>query len=192
MLTPDFGSSAFPMRSANNNVNSLDASSIRCKRVKFARKLTDEYEIAPRRCKRGLSTSTEQVRNKVLRLQRQLQFERETMELQSQLEAQLVHQKNAHILKHTDAATILQLKRLISSLEQKQAEFEDEIFSMRMDMLRTKGLYKKLVAEMKEHAEKVDKKESTIPSCFGVNFAQTLWSKAAQNPAPLFEGSWAA
>lgn len=192
MLTPDLGSSAFPMRSANNSVSSIELSSIQCKRVKFARKLTDEYEIAPRCCKRGLSTSTEQVKNKVLRLQRQLKFERETIELQSQLEEQLFRQKNAHILKHTDAVSILQLKKLISSLEQKQAEFEDEIFSMRMDILRTKGLCKKLVAEMEKQNKTVEKKESTIPSCFGVNFAQTLWSKAALNSTPLFEGSWAA
>ena len=192
MLTPDFGSSAFPLRSANNNIIPLDASLTRCKKVKFARKLTEEYEIAPRRCKRRLSTSTEQVRNKVLRLQRQLQFERETMDLQAQLEAQLFHQKNAHILKHTDAITNLELQNLKSCLELKQQEFEDEIFSMRMDILRIKGLCQKLVAEMKEQNKTIEKKESTIPSCFGVQFAQTLWSIAVLNPTPLFEGSWAA
>ena len=197
MLSPDFKSSAFPMRSANSNAAPVVVLPTSGKKVCFAHKLTDEYQIAHRRCKRGLSTSTEQVLNQVLKLQRKIQHERDTIELQSRLEAQLVDQKAALVENHAPAMAVLQLKNLISSLELRQEELEDEIFSMRMGTLRTKGLHKQLVAEMKEQKATVDQKVSascTPSTRFGALFGHTLWNTPAGGvqPRPIFEGSWAA
>ena len=191
LITPDFGSSVFPLRSASGDALPLSPPTLR-KHVRFARQLTDEYEIACRKCKRGISTSTEEIGNRVLRLRRQILFERETMELQSRLEAVLFEKDAVLFDRCANVMTILQFKKSIASLEARQSQLDDEIFNMRMEMLRTKSLHETLLKTTLIEKDNIETgKDSKTTPYFAKVVLQSLWKETCC-PLPYLEGTGAA
>jgi hypothetical protein len=191
LITPDFGSSVFPLRSASGDAPTVSPPTRR-KRVRFARQLTDEYQIAPRKCKRGLSTSTEEIGNRVLRLRRQILFERETIDLQSRQEADLFDKDALLFEKYANVMTILQFKKSIASLEARQSQLDDEIFNMRMEILRTKSVHETLLKKtlIEKESSEVGK-DSGSPPYFAKVLLQSLWQEVGY-PIPYLEGTGAA
>jgi hypothetical protein len=186
MLTPEFGTSAFPMCSARPSEVSTTFTSKRHKRVRFSSKLTDEYEIASRQCRQGLSTSTEKLLNEVQRLKKEILSTRETINEQSLIEANLFDHHEALSHKYASSMTILQFRKSIETLELRLTTLEDETFSMRMETLRIKGLHKQLLDDVEKRKKLLDDRANT--SCLPFFFAQTMWSAAAghpKSPVPL-------
>lgn len=181
LFTPDFGSSAFPMRSANSTAPCVPSR----KRVRFSRQLTDEYEIANRKCRRGLSTSAEELHNRVQRLRHQLDLEYESIFNQDKLEDELIHRNDELFDRYTEIVVLLSAKKELEALKGKEQRLEDRIFNMRMETLRTKGLHEKLLKEIS--AQKRDSLRCAV------SLAQSLWSSATSlQPIPLFTANKAA
>ena len=191
LITPDFGSSVFPLRSANSDAPTFSPPTRR-KQVRFARQLTDEYQIAPRKCKRGISTSTEEIGNRVLRLRRQILFERETIELQSRIEADLFDKDAFLFEKYANVMTMIQFKKSIASLEARQSQLDDEIFNMRMEILRTKSVHESLLKKtLIEKGSSEVGNDAGSTHYFAKVLLQSLWQKAGL-PMPYLEGTGAA
>ena len=177
ILTPDFGSSAFPLRSASPEAPTV----ARKKRVTFARQLTDEYEIASRHCRRRLPVSIEELRNRVLRLRRELDIEYEVVNAQEQLELDL-EEKNAAYEKYADVTILLKLKKSIGTLETGKERLEEDIACMRMDTLRLKGVQKSVMSFVQN--AKVEKKWQTGRRNFSL--ARGLWMSTIRTRPTLW------
>jgi hypothetical protein len=186
MLTPDFTSSAFPIRSTSNA--DILSPLLKRKRVRFSTTLTEEYMIPHRRCKLGLPVSTERLLNQLFTLRYHFQIEREVIDRQSQLECELYEQGEKQFEKFESKMTILQLEKSIATLNERNLQMDEEIFSMKMDILRLKGLLQPLMKKLDE-TERSKESMLLIKPSFASSLAQELWSKAL---FPIFEGSWAA
>jgi hypothetical protein len=186
MLTPDFTSSAYPIGSTAN-ANSIFPLQ-KQKRVRFAPTLIKEFMIPHRRCKLGLPVSTERLLNQIFTLRNQLRLEREAIDNQSQLESELYEQNEKQFEKYESKMTIFQLERSISILTERNLEMEEEIFSMKMDILRLKGLLQPLLKQLDE-SERTKDTALLVRKSFATSLAQEVWSKTL---FPIFEGSWAA
>lgn len=177
ILTPDLGSSAFPMRSAHSAVvtssKGAKVAASRRKRVRFSQQLTNEYEIPSRYCRRLLSVSTEQLRNKVLNLRRQLDADYDYIENQEQIEL-MFENKIIMYAKFTDVTTMVKLKNSIDILTSVKEKLEEDIEFMRIDMLRLKGTIPKSLAKTANDKLARTKTSENLP----FNLARTLWIHA--------------
>jgi len=177
MLTPE--SSAVPiMRSDISNARPVT----KRKRVRFARQITDAYEIAPRGCRRGLSVSNEAIWNRILRVRQQIEIERTAVERQARLEMKLFDE-NAELLDRDDGSSLVtSCKKSIAALNSRKTQLEDEIFNMRRDKIRIKGLLNNFV---KEIGNKKLQSENSSTRCVKM-FAHTIWNKKTSFPKLLF------
>lgn len=182
ILSPDFGCSAFPRRSFTCNA-ALAAPLVERKRVRFARQLTDEYIIAHRRCQRGLCTSDEELANRVRRLRRQIKFEKKVVQYQSEEEEYLEQLNDKLFQRFEQDMTDLQCKKALDTLSTSVRHLDEDIFSVRMDTIRIKGLQAKI---KKQRAQK-DAERNTA-----VVFAQSLWAMATASARPNVSVSYAA
>jgi hypothetical protein len=186
ILTPDFGCSAFPRRSFACNA-ALAAPLVERKRVRFARQLTDEYIIAHRRCQRGLSTSDEELSNRVRRLSRQIKFEKKFVQYQTEEEEYLERLNDKLFHRFKQEMTDLQCKKALDTLKTSDGHLDDDIFNVRMDTLRIKGLRTKVAAQIKKV-----RAQKAAESCSAVVFAQSLWAMATAPARPNVSVSYAA
>ena len=181
MLTPDFESSTFPMRSAISAALPVTTSPTQLKRVRFARQISDEYVIASRRCRRDLSVSNEAIWNRIVRVRQQIQIECAAVERQARLEMELFD-GNAGLFER-DGSLVTSWKKSIAALKSRKTQLEDEIFNMRMNNIRIKGQLNNLVKEIGN--SKLQSKTSSTPCV--KTFAKMLWNKASY-PKLVFKG----
>lgn len=186
ILTPDFGSAHFCRRSFTSQAV-LAAPLVERKRVRFARQLTDEYTIAHRRCRRGMSTSDEELCNRVHRIRRQLKFEKKIVAYQAGKEEHLGRMNDKLYSRFDEAMTDLQCKKAMDTLATSIQHLDDDIFNLRMDMIRIKGLHSKVLVELKTAQDR-----KNAESCCAVVFAQSLWAMATGPTKPSGGASLAA
>jgi hypothetical protein len=119
-------------------------------------------------------------------------FERETIDLQSRLEAELFDKDAVLFERYADVMTIIQFKKSIASLETRQSQLDDEIFNMRMEILRTKSLHETLLKKTLTEKESPEMVKDCSPTpYFAKILLQSLWQEAGF-PLPYLEGTVAA
>jgi hypothetical protein len=169
MFAPDLGSSAFPVCSVGVSTNSPHDTTVqqpqqqqrrllqrqrqrrpkRGKRVSFADTLTVEYEIAARDCRRRLSVSVEEMKNRVRHLQRELDLEYQDLDRDGQIENEL-EETNLQYLEHGHVVALVKLRNAIERLKKQKETIQDDIEFLRIDTLRLKGAQKSLAKAIQD------------------------------------------
>ena len=182
MLAPDLGSSAFPISSVcAGKISSSPKCEARTRRrrplrkcVSFAETLTVEYEIASRDCRRRLSVSVEELRNRVLHLQRELDLEYQDLDRGDQMEHKL-EESNLQYLKHGHVVALVKLRNSIERLKQRKETIEDDIEFLRIDTLRLKGAQKSLAKTIQDK----DASSKTMQfNSLSFNLVRAFWTNA--------------
>lgn len=173
ILSPDFGFTAFPRRSFTPQAVVGSKPLVRQKRVRFASQLTDTYTIANRHCMHGMSIADEQLCNQVYRIRRQLKLEKKDMAYQGEEEAKLKKLNEMRFHRFEKEIMELQYERSMDTLLGNVHDLDDTVLSLRLDMIRIKGLYNKLLVEIK-----TTQNRKNAANCGAVCLAQSLWVMA--------------
>jgi hypothetical protein len=165
LLSPDLDSTCFPLRSAAcrnykfTRPTRCAATQCKKKRVRFAIPLIDDiFEVPHRNCQQHLPVTTERLYLETLRLKTVLAHEQDSLKSQSRVEFELVDRFDDLLVNNELAMINFLSEKSMASLELQYQQLDEEIFHMKLEILRLKGfeniLRKKLILMTNDHSNK--------------------------------------